>query len=127
MNKSFNILKKLHCKSKHHGTKPMHPFLLRVFQRHQKHNLKHPSLVHLITTKQKKTNYFHSYIHRGRDEKTITCLKEMGLFWLLPPCLPLCRLVLGIYFDVMNICDCFGFGNPNKYGCIFFNVFNVWN
>ncbi len=40
--KSFNIQELLHCKSKRHGTKPMHPSLLRACQRHQEHNLKHP-------------------------------------------------------------------------------------
>ncbi len=50
--KSFNIQKLLHHKSKHHRTKPMHPFLLRAFQRHQEHNPKHVSSVDLITTKQ---------------------------------------------------------------------------
>jgi hypothetical protein len=28
---------------KRHGTKPMHPSLSRAFERHQKHNLKHPN------------------------------------------------------------------------------------
>jgi hypothetical protein len=31
----------------------MHPSLLRAFQRHQKYDLKHPSLVDLITIKTK--------------------------------------------------------------------------
>ncbi len=30
-------------KSKHHGTKPMHPSSLRAFQRHKEQDLKHPS------------------------------------------------------------------------------------
>jgi hypothetical protein len=34
--KSFNIQELLHRKSKHHGTKPMHPSLLRAFQRNYK-------------------------------------------------------------------------------------------
>jgi len=38
-----------------------HPSSLRAFQRHQEHNLKHPSSVNLITT-QNKTNYLPSYI-----------------------------------------------------------------
>ncbi len=59
MKKSFNIQELLHRKSKHHGTtKPMHPSLLRAFQRHQEHDLKHPSLVDLITTKQNKPPFF---------------------------------------------------------------------
>jgi hypothetical protein len=33
--KSFNIKELLHCKSKCHGTKPMHPSSSRAFQRHQ--------------------------------------------------------------------------------------------
>jgi len=48
--KSFNIKKLLHHKSKHHETKPMHPFSLRAFQRDQECNLKHPGLVDLIST-----------------------------------------------------------------------------
>jgi hypothetical protein len=47
----------LHRKSKPHGTKPMHPTSLRAFERHQKHDLKHPGSVDLITTQQNKTNY----------------------------------------------------------------------
>jgi hypothetical protein len=31
--------------SKHHGTKPMHPSLLRAFKRHQEHDLKHPNVM----------------------------------------------------------------------------------
>jgi hypothetical protein len=60
--KLFNIQKLLHHKSKLHGTKPMHPSLLRAFQRHQEHNLKHPGVVDLITIKQNKTNYLPSWI-----------------------------------------------------------------
>jgi hypothetical protein len=45
------------AKSKCHGTKAHAPSSLRAFQRHQEHDLKHPSLVDLITTKQNKTNY----------------------------------------------------------------------
>jgi hypothetical protein len=63
MKKSLNIQELLHYKSKRHGTKPMHPSLLRVFQRHQEHDLKHPSSVDFIakkTTKQNKTNYLSS-------------------------------------------------------------------
>jgi hypothetical protein len=54
MKKSFNVQKLLHCKSKHHGIKPMHPFSLRDFQKNHKHDLKHLSLVDLIVTKQNK-------------------------------------------------------------------------
>jgi hypothetical protein len=60
--KSFNIQELLHCKSKPDGTKPMHPSLLRAFQRHQEHNLKHPGSVDLITIKQNKTR---CVIHNG--------------------------------------------------------------
>jgi hypothetical protein len=56
--KSFNIQELLHHKSKRHGTKPMHPILLRAFQRHQEHDLMHPSLVDLVTTKQNKLPSF---------------------------------------------------------------------
>jgi hypothetical protein len=57
--KSFNIQKLLHHKSKGRRTKPMHSFL-RAFQRHQEQDLKYPSLVDLISTKQNKTNYLAS-------------------------------------------------------------------
>jgi hypothetical protein len=63
MKKSFNIQELLHRKSKHHGTKPMHPSLSRAFQRDQESDLKHPSLVDLTSTKQdktKQTNYLPS-------------------------------------------------------------------
>jgi len=54
MNKSFNIQKLLHRKSKHHGTKPMHPFSLKAFYRHYEHNLTHLGSLDLIITKQNK-------------------------------------------------------------------------
>jgi hypothetical protein len=53
MKKSFNIHELLHHKSKRHATKPMHPSLLKAFQRQQEHN--HPSLVDFITKLQNKT------------------------------------------------------------------------
>ncbi len=37
-----------------HGTKPMHPFSFRAFQRDQECDLKHPSSMDLISTKQNK-------------------------------------------------------------------------
>jgi hypothetical protein len=55
--KSFNVQKLLHCKSKCHGTKPIHPSLSRALQKHQEHDLKHPGLVDLIIAKRNKTNY----------------------------------------------------------------------
>ncbi len=58
MKKSFNIQELLLHKSKCHGTKPMHPSSSRAFQRHQEHNLKHPSSVDLVTTKQNKRPSF---------------------------------------------------------------------
>jgi hypothetical protein len=58
--KSFNIQELLHRKSKRDETNPIHPSLYRAFQRHQEHDLKHPGLVHLIITKQNKTNYLPS-------------------------------------------------------------------
>ncbi len=63
MKKSFNIQELLHCKSKHHVTKPMHPSSLKYFQRHQEHNLKHPGLVNFITKLQNKTKQT-TLIHR---------------------------------------------------------------
>jgi hypothetical protein len=57
----FNIQELLHRKSKRHETKPMHPSSLRAFQRDQERDLKHPSLVDLISTnKTKQTNYLAS-------------------------------------------------------------------
>ncbi len=48
----------MHLKSKHHGTKPMHPYSLRAFQRDQECYLKHPGSVEFISTnKTKQTNY----------------------------------------------------------------------
>ncbi len=52
MKKLFNLQERLHNKSKHHETKPMHPSSLRAFQRHQEYNLKHPGSVDLTSTKQ---------------------------------------------------------------------------
>jgi hypothetical protein len=43
----------------------MHPSSSRAFQRYQEDNLKHPSSVDLITTKQNKTNYLPSEIDRN--------------------------------------------------------------
>ncbi len=58
MKKLLNIQELLHHKSKHHGTKPMHPSSLRAFQRHQAHDLKRPSSLDLITTKRNKPPSF---------------------------------------------------------------------
>jgi hypothetical protein len=57
---SFNIQELLHCKSKNHGTKPMHPSSLRAFQRHQEDNLKHLGSMdfHNYKTKQNKLPSF---------------------------------------------------------------------
>jgi hypothetical protein len=55
MKKSLNIKEFLYCKSKCHETKPMHPSSLRAFQIDPERNLKHPSLVDPIHTKQNKT------------------------------------------------------------------------
>jgi hypothetical protein len=57
--KSFNIQELLDCKSKLHGTKPMHPSSLRAFQRPHEQDLKHPGSVDLITTNQNKTTFIH--------------------------------------------------------------------
>ncbi len=46
------------CAPQVHGSKAMHPSLLRAFQRHQEHNLKHSGLMDLITTKQNKLPSF---------------------------------------------------------------------
>jgi hypothetical protein len=52
--KIFNIQELLHHKSKHHGTKPMHPSPSRAIQRDQEPNMKHSGLLDLISTKQNK-------------------------------------------------------------------------
>jgi hypothetical protein len=54
MKKSFNIQELLHHESKRHETKPIHPSSSRTFQRDQERDLKHPSSVDLIGTKQNK-------------------------------------------------------------------------
>jgi hypothetical protein len=64
MKKSFNIQELLHRKSKHHGTKPMHPSSLRAFQRDQECDLKHPRLVDLIGTNKTKQNKQSTFLHR---------------------------------------------------------------
>jgi hypothetical protein len=74
--KSFNIQGLLHCKSKCHGTKPMHPSSLRAFQRHQEHDLKHPVSVDLITTKQ---NKLPSFIYRCNQYNIWTQPKKIYL------------------------------------------------
>jgi hypothetical protein len=79
--KSLNIQELLHCKSKHHGMKPMHPFLSIAFQRHQKYDLKHPGLVDLITTKQNKLPSFidrfpHNQIYPSNKQKNV-CVKQL--------------------------------------------------
>jgi hypothetical protein len=52
----------------------MHPFLLRIFQRNQEHNLKYLGLVDLIITKQNKTNYLPPYMDlRWDEERHIKC------------------------------------------------------
>jgi hypothetical protein len=70
--KSFNIQELLHCMAKRHGTKPiMQPSSSRAFQRHQEHDLKHPSSVDLITPKQNKTtqNKLPSFIDKTKFTK----------------------------------------------------------
>ncbi len=58
MTKSFNIQELLHHKPKCHGTKPMHSPHRELSRDHQEHDLKHPGLVYLITTKQNKLPSF---------------------------------------------------------------------
>ncbi len=53
MKKSFNIQELQHHKF-NHETKLMHPSSSRAFQRHEECNVKHPSLVDFISTKQNK-------------------------------------------------------------------------
>jgi hypothetical protein len=53
----------------------MHPSSSKAFQRHQEHNLKHPGLVDLTTTKQNKLPYFiDGYIQMELiSSVTVTC------------------------------------------------------
>ncbi len=51
-----------HDMSKHHETKPVHPFSLRALQRDQECNLKHPCSVDLISSN--KTNKLPPFIDR---------------------------------------------------------------
>jgi hypothetical protein len=62
--KSFNIQELLHYESKHNGTKPMHPFSLKAFQRHQERDLKHLGLVDLIGANKTKQNKQTTFLHR---------------------------------------------------------------
>jgi hypothetical protein len=58
--KSFKIQELLHL----NGTKPMHPSSSGAFQRHHEHDLEHPGLVDLITTKQNKLpSFIYIYIY----------------------------------------------------------------
>jgi hypothetical protein len=59
--KLFNIQELLHRKSKRHENKLMHPSSSKAFQRDQERDLKHPSSVDLIGTKQNKQSTF---LHR---------------------------------------------------------------
>ncbi len=59
--KNHQYSRTLHHKSKHHETKPMHPSSSRAFQKDQERNLKRPSSVDLISTKQnKQTTFLHN-------------------------------------------------------------------
>jgi hypothetical protein len=60
--KIIDIQELLHCKSKRHGMKPMHPSSSRAFQRNQERDLKHLDLVDLIGTN--KTNKQPSFVDR---------------------------------------------------------------
>jgi hypothetical protein len=62
--KSFNIQELLHCKSKHHEAKPMHPSSSRAFHRDQEHDLKHPGSGGSHWYKQNKTNKLPYFIDR---------------------------------------------------------------
>jgi hypothetical protein len=78
--KSFNIQELLHPNYKCHGTRPMHPSLLRAFQSYQKHNLKHPSSMDLIITKQNKLpSFIDRYKERG--ENISTNAQYVALHW----------------------------------------------
>jgi hypothetical protein len=59
----------------------MHPSLLRDFKRYQEHNLKHPSSMDLITTKQNKL--LPSFIDRfkERGENISTNAQYVALHW----------------------------------------------
>ncbi len=72
MKKSFNIQELWHHKSKRHGTQAhaTPSSLLRAFQRHGEHDLKHPTSVDLVTTKQNKLwwKYANLYPALGRSD-----------------------------------------------------------
>ncbi len=78
MNKSFNIQELLRYKSKHHGTKLMHPSYLRAFQKDQEHDLRHPGLVDLISTN--KTNKLPSFIDKWHASQVQFFLFSMSQF-----------------------------------------------
>jgi hypothetical protein len=80
--KSFNIQELLHHKSKHHGTKQMDHSSSRAFQRHQEHDLKHPSLVDLITTKQNKLPSFIDRYAGVATKTTASHLQQSKLYWV---------------------------------------------
>ncbi len=81
MKKSFNIQELLHRKSKHHVTKPMHPSSSRALQRYQEHNLKHPALVDLITTKQNKLPSFIDRLFNCNDCLTCSYCPIFMIYW----------------------------------------------
>jgi hypothetical protein len=78
--KLLNIQKLLHQKSKHHGTKPMHPSSSRAFQRHQEQDLKHPGSVDLVTTKQNKLPSFIDKFIIGAVFRTVVMFKNCNFF-----------------------------------------------
>jgi hypothetical protein len=80
--KSFNIQELLHCVSKRHETKLMHPFSLRALQRDQECDPKHPGSVDLIGTTQnktKQTNYLASWIdYQNQEENKVDRVRRRG-------------------------------------------------
>jgi hypothetical protein len=78
--KSFNIQELLHSKFKHHGIKPMHPSLLRAFQRHQEHDLRHPGSVDLITAKQNKLPSLINRLASSKKSSLGACKVQMHIY-----------------------------------------------
>jgi hypothetical protein len=76
MKKSFNIQELLHRKSKLHEPSPCTPPHQELSKRHQEHDLKHPSLVDLIITKQ---NKLPSFIDRWIDMSSSQVARQVTL------------------------------------------------
>ncbi len=84
MKDSFDIQELLHHKSKHHGTKPMHPSSSKAFQRCQEHHLNHLRSMDLISAnKTKQSSFIDGYSSMNpsyvKDDVLLANLKSSGL------------------------------------------------